>query len=108
MRTALTIALCLTVVMALVIPSTALAARQVTLAGKITCAKCELKLEKECATVIVVKESGKDAVYYFDSKSHKANHDAICQVGKEGTVTGTVSEKAGKKYVKVTKIAFKK
>ena len=60
MRTALTIALCLTIAMVLLIPSTAQAARAVTLAGKITCAKCELKLEKECATVIVVKEKEKD------------------------------------------------
>ena len=67
-----------------------------------------VKIEKNCATVIVVKEGGKDVVYYFDEKSHKANHDAICQTGKQGTVTGTVSEKDGKKYIAVTKVAFNK
>jgi hypothetical protein len=108
MRTILTVASCLVVAVALVAPSTTQAAKDVTLTGKITCAKCELKLEKDCATVIVVKEGGKDTVYYFDEKSHKANHDAICQVGKEGTVTGALSEKDGKKYIAVTKIAFKK
>jgi hypothetical protein len=108
MRTILTIASFLIIALALVIPSTVQADKEVTLAGKITCAKCELKIEKECATVIVVKENGKGTVYYFDQKSHKANHDAVCQVGKEGTVTGTVSEKAGKKYIAVTKIAFTK
>ena len=56
----------------------------------------------------MVKEGGKDVVYYFDEKSHKANHDAICQTGKQGTVTGTVSEKDGKKYIAVTKVAFNK
>jgi len=108
MRTILTIASFLIIALALVIPSTVQADKEVTLAGKITCAKCELKIEKECATVIVVKENGKDTVYYFDQKAHKANHDTVCQVGKEGTVTGTVSEKAGKKYIDVTKIAFAK
>jgi len=108
MRTIFTIASFLIIALALVIPSTVQADKEVTLTGKITCAKCELKIEKECATVIVVKEDGKDIVYYFDQKSHKANHDAICQVGKQGTVTGTLSEKAGKKYIAVTKIAFTK
>ena len=108
MRTVSAIAFCLMIAMVLVIPSTVQAAKAVTLTGKVTCAKCELKLEQECATVIVVNENGKDAVYYFDKKSHKANHDAICRTGKEGTVTGTLSEKGGKKYIAVTKIAFKK
>ena len=108
MRTIFTIAACLIIAVALVVPSTAYAAKEVTLTGKIACAKCELKIAKDCATVIVVKEGGKDTVYYFDEKSHKANHDAICQMGKEGTVTGTLSEKDGKKYIAVTKVTFKK
>jgi hypothetical protein len=108
MRTIFTIAFCLLIAVALGTPSTTQAAKDVMLTGKITCAKCELKLEKDCATVIVVKEGGKDTVYYFDEKSHKANHDAICQMGKEGTVTGTLSEKDGKKYIAVTKVTFKK
>ena len=78
------------------------------LEGKITCAMCDLKIEKDCATVIVVKESGKDVIYYFDEKANKANHDAVCQTPKEGAVTGTVSEKAGKKYIAVTNVEFKK
>jgi len=108
MRTIVTIASCLIIAAVLIIPSTAQAAKDVTLTGKITCAKCELKLAKECTTVIVVKEGGKDTLYYFDEKSHKANHDAVCQTGKEGTVTGTLSEKDGKKYIAVTKVVFKK
>ena len=75
-----------------------------TLKGTITCAKCDLKKEKTCATVIKVTEGGKDVVYYFDPDSHKKNHRQICTEAKEGTVTGTVSEKDGKKMVKVDKI----
>jgi len=78
-----------------------------TLTGTITCAKCDLGLEKKCATVIKVNEDGKDVVYYFDSKGDKANHKAICQKPTEGTVTGTVSEKDGKKVITVSSVKFK-
>jgi len=50
--------------------------KEVTLKGKITCAKCDLGKETKCATVIVVKEKDKDVIYYFDAKSHGANHKA--------------------------------
>jgi hypothetical protein len=82
--------------------------KEVTLKGTITCAKCDLKKEKSCATVIKVMEGGKDVVYYFDPDSHKKNHRTVCQESKEGTVTGTVSEEGGKKIVKASKVEFKK
>ncbi len=81
--------------------------KEVTLEGKITCAKCDLNVEKACATVIVAKEDGKDVTYYFDKASHGKNHKAICQEAKEGKVTGTVSEKDGKKIITVSKVEFK-
>ena len=84
--------------------------KQVTLQGTVTCAKCDLKQQDKCATVIKVKDktSGKDVVYYFDTDSHRKNHREICTTPKEGTVTGKVSEKDGKKMVKVDKVEFKK
>ena len=78
-----------------------------TLKGTITCAKCDLGVESKCATVIKVKEGDKDVVYYLDQKSDKANHSKICKTPKEGTVTGTVSEKDGKKVVTATKVEIK-
>src|SRR4051794_28893138 len=75
--------------------------KKVTLKGTITCAKCDLKQEKTCMTVIKVKEGGKDVVYYFDPKSHKENHKTICTDPKEGEVTGTVSKKDDKMIVTV-------
>jgi hypothetical protein len=81
--------------------------KEVTLEGKITCAKCDLGVEKKCATVIVAKEDGKDVTYYFDAKGDKANHKEICQSAKDGKVTGTVSEKDGKKWITVSKVEFK-
>ena len=106
MRTVLAATLCFAVLLVLAIP--AVAQNEVTKTGKVTCAKCDLKTEKECATVIVAKEGGKDVTYYLDEKSHKANHEAICQGGKEGTVTGAVPEKGGKKIITASKVELKK
>lgn len=82
--------------------------KEVTLTGKVTCAKCDLKAAKDCATVIVVKEGGKDVVYYLDDKAGKENHDAVCAAGKEGTVTGKVSQKSGKKIITASKVELAK
>jgi hypothetical protein len=82
--------------------------KEVTLKGDICCAKCELGVAKSCATVIKVKEDGKDVVYYFDDAGHKKNHKEICTEVKAGTVTGKVSEKDGKKIITVSKVEFKK
>jgi len=107
MRSVARIALAVFVLTALTLAVSA-QSKPTTLTGKITCAKCDLKIEKECATVIVVKENGKDVVYYLDAKSSKANHDAICHTPKQGSVTGVVSEKDGKKTITTTKVEFQK
>jgi hypothetical protein len=77
------------------------------LKGTITCAKCDLKLQADCGTVVKVKQDGKDVLYYFDASSKKYHKDT-CQEAKEGTVTGTVTEKDGKNWVKVTKVEYAK
>jgi len=84
--------------------------KEVTLKGDITCAKCTLKVKDQdtCATVIKVKESGKDVVYYFDEAGHKKYHSKVCTESKEGSVTGKVSEKDGKKIITVSKVDYKK
>jgi hypothetical protein len=78
-----------------------------TLEGTITCAKCDLKEAKTCHTVIKVKQDDKDVVYYFDDVGSKKYHKPICTEAKEGKATGTVSEKDGKKWIKVSKVEFK-
>ena len=85
--------------------------KEVTLKGDITCAKCDLKMTDKCATVIKVDKNkkdkdSKDTVYYFDTDSHKKYHGDICKTPKKGSVTGTVSEKDGKKTVKVSKLDY--
>lgn len=82
--------------------------KETTLKGNITCAKCELKKADKCTTVIVVKEKDKDVIYYFDADGHKKYHDNICTTPKKGSVTGAVSDKDGKKSIKVSKVAYDK
>lgn len=77
-------------------------AKKVTLKGTITCAKCDLKLEKKCATVI---KSG-EKVYYFDAASNKKYHKQICTEAKKGTVTGTVAKKGEKMVITVSELKF--
>jgi hypothetical protein len=82
--------------------------KEKTLKGTITCAKCDLKVEGQtkCATVVKVTEKGKDTIYYFDTKGNKEFHSDICKKAKKGQVTGTVSEKDGKKIVTVSKVEY--
>jgi|SRR6516162_2647001 hypothetical protein len=103
----LTLSLVLTLLVACALVAGVNAADKKTLEGTITCAKCDLKEAKACHTVIKVKECDKDVVYYFDEAGSKKYHKPICQEAKEGKVTGTVSEKDGKKIIKVTKVEFK-
>lgn len=81
-------------------------AKEETLKGEITCAKCGLKLDgvSKCATVIKVGEK----VYWFDEKADKANHKQICTEAKKGTVVGTVKKDGDKLVVTVSKVEFAK
>jgi len=85
--------------------------KEVTIKGKVTCAKCDLKIVKDkCATVVVEKgKDNKDVVYYFDADGDKKNHSDICTTPKDGSVTGVVSEaKDGKKTIKVKEVKYTK
>jgi uncharacterized protein DUF6370 len=105
MRAAFSLALGLAVAL-VVVAKVAADDKEVTLKGTITCAKCDLKKEKKCATVIKVTEDGKDVVYYLDETSGKKNHQKVCTEAKKGSVTGTVSEKDGKKVITASKVEF--
>jgi hypothetical protein len=84
--------------------------KEVTLKGTILCAKCALKEAKKCTTAIQVKEAGKTVTYYFLDKGAKEDyHEEVCGGGRrEGTVTGTVTEKDGKKWIVPKKVAYAK
>lgn len=79
-------------------------AKPVTLSGTATCAKCDLATEKECATVLQVKEGEKTLTYQLTGMVDKDWHKKICKGPKEVKATGTVSEKEGKMTMDVTAI----
>ena len=84
--------------------------KEVTVKGKVMCAKCELKETSKCQTVVVVKEGDKDVTYYFQDKGAKESyHENVCGGGKqEATVTGSVMEKEGKKWLTPSKVVYAK
>lgn len=82
------------------------AKKEVTLKGKITCAKCELELTTDCTTVIVVKVDKKDVIYFFDKKGHEQYHEGVCSGSKDGSVTGVVADDGKKKTITVTAVKF--
>jgi hypothetical protein len=85
-------------------------AKEVTLKGTILCAKCELKETDKCVTAIQVKEDKKTVTYYFDdSGDAEKYHSDVCGGGeKAGTVTGVVTKKDGKMWIKPTKVEYTK
>jgi hypothetical protein len=103
MKLAVKVALSLAVALGFMALAQAEDAKEETLKGTVTCGKCDLKLVTKCNTVIKVK----DTVYWFDKDSNKKYHKDTCMEAKEGTVTGTVTEKDGKKWIKVSKVEYK-
>ena len=87
--------------------TTALAADEVTITGNMVCGKCTLHETSACQNVVqVTGTDGKTVNYYLKQNDvSKAAHDPICGGGSEKvTVTGTVTEKDGKKTLTPTKI----
>ena len=79
------------------------AAKEVTLKGTLTCAKCDLKEADKCQTVLVVKD-GDEKGEYMVMGAKAPKHTEVCKAAKENvSLTGTVSEKDGKKTITVSK-----
>ena len=81
-----------------------------TITGDAVCAKCALKETKECQNAVKVKEDDKEVTYYLEGEESKKAHSklGICSAKKDAPikvkVTGTVSEKDGKKVMEVSKM----
>jgi len=100
-------ALALSLVFMLGLAAWASAADPVTLTGKVMCAKCTLKKAdaKECQDVLVVKDAkGATAEYYLVKNDVQTKFGHVCTGEKGATVTGTVAEKDGKKWLDATKM----
>jgi hypothetical protein len=84
--------------------------KEVTLKGTILCAKCALKETAKCTTAIQVKEDGKTTTYYLADRGNKEEyHEEVCGgARKEGTVTGTIFEKDGRKWITPKKVEYAK
>lgn len=81
--------------------------KQVTLTGKLTCAKCDLSETPKCQNVLIVKDGDKEVKYYMVTNKVNTHdtHKKVCKGAKDGvTVTGIVHEKDGKKMLVATKI----
>jgi hypothetical protein len=80
---------------------------EVTLSGEMVCAKCTLNESKKCQNVLKVSEGGKETKYYLtQNEPAKSNHGHVCSAPAKATVTGTVSEEAGKKVLTASTIKF--
>lgn len=97
------------IVLAVVALSMAAWAEETTviLSGKIVCAKCSLKKAdaKECQNVLVV--AGDQGGEYYVAANDTKGNDHVCTGEKAVTMTGTVTEKDGKKWITPSKIEAK-
>src|SRR5262245_61810759 len=94
-------------VLAVGLSASAVRAAEETLSGTLVCAKCALKKADaaECQDVLLVKNAKGETVEYYVEKN-KIAEDAgdACTVEVKATITGTVSEKEGKKWIAPSKI----
>ncbi len=81
------------------------AAGEETLNGTIMCAKCSLKKAADCQDVLVTKDAaGKVGEYYIEKNDVAKAYGHTCQGEKPALVTGTVTEKDGKKWITASKM----
>ena len=86
--------------------------KETKLTGTLVCAKCKLKAEgvKKCTNALQVKEGEKTVTYLLEDKGNgETYHEDVCGGGEKAnvSVTGKVSEKDGKKWVKPSKVETK-
>jgi len=81
-------------------------AAEATYTGKIMCAKCTLKKADatKCQDVLVVKDGDKTTEYYVEKNAVAEKFGHVCKDEKPAVVTGTVTEKDGKKWIAPSKM----
>jgi len=97
----------LAVALALVVGFVSTAVAEETVTGNLMCAKCTLKKadQDKCQDVLVSKDSaGKVTEYYVEKNDVAKAYGHTCKGEKPAAVTGTVSEKDGKKWIAATKM----
>jgi hypothetical protein len=97
--------------LALVIAAPVAGTAEETFSGTLVCAKCFLKKADatECQDVLLVTDAnGAKTEYYIVKNDVAKEAGEACTVEVPATVTGTVSEKEGRKWIAATKIEKKK
>jgi hypothetical protein len=85
------------------------AKKEVKLTGTLVCGKCKLGEDKKCTNVLQVKDGEKTVKYWLDDRGIREDYHVCGGDEKTGiTVSGTLTEKDGKKLVKPTKVEEKK
>lgn len=82
-------------------------AKATSVEGKLVCTKCTLNETKGCEHAVKVKDGEKTVTYYI--AKNKDFHKEVCPAGSEldVKVTGTVTEKDGKKTITGAKVEKK-
>jgi len=80
--------------------------KDITVTGKLLCAKCSLHKEdaKECQNVISVTADGKTTEYYLAKNKVSEDFGHVCKGEKNVVATGKVEEKDGKTWLDATKL----
>jgi hypothetical protein len=97
-------------VLAVGLQADAPAGKKVTKKGSLVCGKCTLKECDKCTNVLQVKEGGKTVSYFLKDKGNKEKyHKLVCPANAmaDATVTGTLTEADGKKWITPTKVDIK-
>jgi hypothetical protein len=96
---------------ALAVAGRAFAAADDTFKGEMVCAKCYLKRPdaKECQDVLMVKDAkGATSEFYITKNTVATESGEACMEPVAATITGTVSEKDGRKWLTASKIVKEK
>ncbi len=96
---------------ALAVAVPAFAAADQTYKGEMVCAKCFLKRPdaKECQDVLMVGDAKKPTAEYYVTKNDVSKETGeACMEPMKVTITGTVSEKDGRKWITASKIVKEK
>jgi hypothetical protein len=77
-----------------------------TLSGTLVCALCGLKKADatQCQDVLLVTDAKGVTTEYYIAKSPVTNGEEACTLKIPATVTGTISERDGRKWIVPTKL----